>query len=470
MELSAAQISLIDEIRSRFAEDLRRGEQPWIETYLADVDETLRRPLLRALLEVELEFSSGRGEKKLSRETYRARFASHTKVVDALFDEKFAGVGDTEHYATSNTKNSLSDAPADGNAPPQEFKNYVLIREIARGGMGVVYEARQSGLDRTVALKMIITRGSPHPEDVERFYIEAQAVARLDHPNIVPVFEIGEHDGRHFYAMAYVDGESLAERIRRAPISSRETADLIAPVTDAIAYAHDNGIVHRDLKPANILLERGGAAKVTDFGIAKRMDDEAGLTATGQVLGTPNYMPPEQASGDIAQVGPAADVYSLGAVLYHMLTGRPPFQSASIADILTQVIDREPLPPRALDESIDRDLETICLKCLEKKPSQRYESAKDLAAELRRYLAGAPIHARPIGKIGRAWKWCRNNPVVAGLLAVVFLTFSAGTVVSTYFAVLAESRHRISRAERTHRSRTDATGPRYADDGHLRRQ
>ncbi len=301
------------------------------------------------------------------------------------------------------------------------FGDYEVISEIARGGMGVVYRARQKRLNRVVAVKMILQGQLASDGDIQRFYSEAEAAARLEHPGIVPIYEVGEHEGQHYFSMGFVDGESLADRVRRGPLPAREAAALLRDVAEAIEYAHQHGIVHRDLKPGNILLTRDGQPRVTDFGLAKAIEQDSGLTASGQILGTPSYMPPEQAAGRIREIGPLSDVYSLGAVLYCLLVGRPPFQGATVMETLKHVVESAPVSPRLLNPSVDRDLETICLKCLEKTPAHRLASAGELAAELQRYLAGESIRSRRVNAATRVWRWCRRKPLAAALVASVLV-------------------------------------------------
>jgi serine/threonine protein kinase len=272
------------------------------------------------------------------------------------------------------------------------FGEYELLQEIARGGMGVVYKARQSQLNRTVALKMILSGQLASQNDVKRFYIEAEAAASLEHPGIVPIYEIGEHDGQHFFSMGFIEGAGLDVQVSEGPMHPRKAAAVTQQVSKAITYAHSQNVIHRDLKPANVLIDGKGQAKVTDFGLAKRTDADSGLTGTGQILGTPSYMSPEQASGRTDTIGPAADIYSLGAILYALLTGRPPFQSANVMDTLVAVLEQDPVPPCQFNPTLDAGLEKICLKCLEKDPFRRYETAEELTVELGRYLSGDPLH------------------------------------------------------------------------------
>jgi serine/threonine-protein kinase len=294
--------------------------------------------------------------------------------------------------------------------------------------MGVVYQARHVQLNRLVALKMILAGSHAGEKELDRFRVEAEAVARLQHPGIVQIYEVGESEGKPFFSLEFVEGGSLAAKLGGVPLPARRAAELLAALAGAMDGAHQKGIVHRDLKPANVLLSADGTPKVTDFGLAKRLQGEpgalapGGLTQSGAVMGTPSYMAPEQAMGK-KDIGPAADVYALGAILYEMLTGRPPCQGAEALDTLMQVVSDEPVPPSRSNHRVPRDLETICLKCLQKEPKKRYGSARELAEDLGRWLAGEPISARPVGRLERAWRWCRRNPSLAAALgaAVVCL-------------------------------------------------
>jgi serine/threonine protein kinase len=295
--------------------------------------------------------------------------------------------------------------------------DYELLEPIARGGMGIVYKARQRRLNRIVAVKMILSGHFADKDDVDRFYAEAEAAARLRHPHIVGIHEVGQCEGQHFFSMDYIDGKSLADLVREKPLLPEDAARHVKTISLAMQYAHDRGILHRDLKPANVLVDRSGQPLVTDFGLSKRVDGDSQLTMPGGIIGTPSYMPPEQAAGKNEEVGVRSDVYSLGAILYQLLTGSPPFRSASVAQTIQQVLHNEPAAPRVLNPNVPPDLETICLKCLQKEPGRRYHSAQELADELDRFLEGKPIQARPIGPLARTWRWCRRNPLVASLSA-----------------------------------------------------
>lgn len=339
--------------------------------------------------------------------------------------EFFADAARLDQLARSLNTASYGDV-LEANPPPniatiRYFGDYELIEEIARGGMGIVYKARQESLKRLVALKMILKGELATQADVQRFRSEAEAAAKLDHPNIVPIYEVGEHQGQHYFSMKLIDSGSEREAVsRRTEVGQRRNAAILATVARAVHHAHQRGILHRDLKPGNILIDENGDPHVTDFGLAKRVEGDSGLTRSGVAVGTPSYMAPEQARAE-KLLTTAVDVYSLGAVLYERLTGRPPFRGDDPLTTLLLVIDQEPPRPRALNSAIDRDLEIICLKCLEKDPARRYGSAEALAEDLERWLRGEPIQARPASTWTQSRKWVRRRPALAALLAVLLL-------------------------------------------------
>ncbi len=313
-----------------------------------------------------------------------------------------------------------------------QFGDYELLEEIGRGGMGVVYRARQRSLDRVVAIKMIAFGPGASPEMVKRFHAEAVSAASLHHPNIVAIHEVGIQEGQHFFVMDWIEGQSLARLVGSQPLPARRAASYLKTIAEAVHYAHECGILHRDLKPSNVLVDLDDQPHVVDFGLARRLEGDSELTVTGQVLGSPNYLPPEQATGQRARVSRRTDVYALGATLYHLLTARPPFQAEALAQILDLVLHADPVSPRLLNPSVPRDLETICLKCLEKEPARRYSTAQALADELGRFLANEPIQARPLSLAGKVWRWCRRNPRLAAATGAAVVSLLVGLAGVTW--------------------------------------
>jgi WD40 repeat protein/serine/threonine protein kinase len=420
----------VDLVCDRFEQAWIAGKQPKLEDFLGESTEPERSALLKELLALELTYRKKLGE-TVTADAYMARFPDHSDLVVDLFRQQTAAEAidspvkpdastlPTTIIGDGEASSSITSSDVDAGAKIRYFGDYDLLEKVAQGGMGVVYKARQVTLNRTVAVKLILAGQLASENDVRRFYSEAEAAAKLDHPNIVPIHEVGEHESQHYFSMGFVEGESLAAKVADGPLPLREAAALVKTIAQAVQYAHEQGIIHRDLKPANVLLDKSGQPRVTDFGLAKQVDADSSLTATGDVIGTPSYMSPEQARGETEKVGPLSDVYSLGAVLYCLLTGRPPFRAASHLDTLRQVLEQEPVSIRQLNPQVDCDLETICLKTLEKEPSQRYVSAQAFVEDLERYLNGHPIQARPIGRVARGWRWCKRNPVFAGLAGSV---------------------------------------------------
>jgi WD40 repeat protein/HEAT repeat protein len=392
-----------------------------------------------------------------------AFLAKHADLADSL--QAFLADHDRIRQAAASPDDTNTLPPAgrpSQQVPPlgsiRYFGDYELLEEIARGGMGVVYRARQVSLNRDVAVKLILAGEFAGSRDVKRFRLEAEAAANLDHPNILPIYEVGEHAGHQYFSMKLVEGGSLAQRPRVAT-RGLAAAKLVATVARAVHYAHQRGILHRDLKPANILLDADGTPYVTDFGLARKIEGESGLTQSGALVGTPSYMPPEQARGE-KRVSTAADVYSLGAILYEALTARPPFRAETVLDTVLQVIEKEPQHPRSLNPSADGDLSVIALKCLEKDPAKRYASAAALADDLDRWANGEPIVARPAPAWEKGWKWAKRHPAAAALLATCALALAAGVTG------LAISRERIAAEQLATRAalrdRTEALDQRTA--------
>ena len=337
---------------------------------------------------------------------------------------------------------SVISAEGGGRTPKTGFGDYELLEEIAHGGMGVVYRARQKSLNRIVAVKMVLFGQFAGKTAFDRFRAEAQTVASLQHPNIVAIHEIGETDGQPYFSMDYVAGRNLADLVRDRPLLARQAAGYVCKIAQAVQYAHTQGVLHRDLKPANVLIDESDEPRITDFGLARQMAGDSELTLTGQVIGSPNFMPPEQGAGKQVKLGPASDVYGLGAVLYCLLTARPPFVAETFEATLAQVLNTEPVAPRQLNPGIPRDLETLCLKCLEKDPERRCASAGELADELDRFLKGEPIHARPLGPADKLWRWCRRKPVLAALAAAVLALAAISTTTAVRMTVAQGGRER----------------------------
>jgi tetratricopeptide (TPR) repeat protein len=428
---------LVTLLRSEQREQWRRGERVPVESYLE------RQPALgddpEGLLDLiynEVVLREEAGDRP-QLEEYLGRFPRFRDQLRLQFQVHRAleaGV------ALGPDSRELPSPPADRTSPPLASEpvsvpGYEILGELGRGGMGVVYLARQVALKRRVALKMILAGAHAGPKELARFRTEAEAVARLQHPNIVQIYEVvDEPDGRPCLAMELVDGGSLAEPLAGTPRPPRPAAELVQTLARAVHEVHRHGIVHRDLKPSNVLLTADGVPKITDFGLAKLLDTDSGQTPSEAFLGTPSYMAPEQAAGRTRSIGPLSDIYSLGAILYELLTGRPPFRAETPLDTVMQVIYREPVPPSRLQPKVTRDLETICLKCLEKMPSSRYPDAGELADDLGRFLAGESIRGRPTPAWRRALKWARRRPAAASLLGVgltaVLLAIALGLLSS----------------------------------------
>jgi serine/threonine-protein kinase len=369
-DLNLALVRQVDEVCRRFEAKWRAGERTSIDSYLAQVPEAARQSLRAELqaLERELQHSEetvARGKPVAAAEDpTMAQAEPPTQPTPGgarLSIQEDATVAPTDQATLNHSPSSGAHAPEASLSRVRYFGDYEILREIARGGMGVGFQARQVSLNRPVALKMILAGQLANETDVKRFYTEAEAAANLDHPGIVPIYEVGQHEGQHYFSMCFVEGQSLSHRLADGPLPPREAAALIIRVAEAIEYAHQRGVIHRDLKPANILLDKNGNPRVTDFGLAKKVQGDSGLTGSGQIMGTPSYMPPEQAGGKRGEIGPAADVYSLGATLYASLTGRPQFQTATPMDTVLQVIGEEPVPTAV---TIFRPATCLCRKGL----------------------------------------------------------------------------------------------------------
>jgi WD40 repeat protein/serine/threonine protein kinase len=421
----------LDQACDRFEAAWQAGQRPTVEDYLEDTPTAQETALLQELILLDAHYRRRAGE-ELQPSDYQQRFPA----LDVDWIRK-----------------ALAGLPAP--PAPAIVPGYEILGVLGHGGTGVVYQARQTALDRLVALKMIRAGEHAPPEQIARFHTEAQAVARLHHPNIVQIYEVGDCDGLPYLALEFMEGGSLARQLNGVPQAPRLAAQLLEVLAQAVHHAHARNIVHRDLKPGNILLattdeiprtqdEKSWTScflqwpysvpKISDFGLAKCLDGGPATTQSGALLGTPSYMAPEQAACSGRAIGPAADVYALGAILYEMLTGRPPFRGATLLDTLEQVRSLEPVAPSQLQRAVSRDLETICLKCLRKEPVQRYTSALHLAEDLQRWLRGEPIQARPVGGIERFGRWCRRYPALATAMGVAAAALLAATLVSIFFA------------------------------------
>jgi WD40 repeat protein/tRNA A-37 threonylcarbamoyl transferase component Bud32 len=425
----------IDVLVAEYLDALDHGQAPSRSDWLS------RHPEQAVELARFLDALEQLSPRKATRQRDTAR-AGETQVLPGGKAPKDVMAKGSETVLWNTSSDAINASPTVAEALPLggSFGDYDLLETVARGGMGVVFKARHRQLDRVVALKMILAGQLADEQHIQRFRAEAQAAAKLDHPGIVPVYEVGEQQGLHYFTMTFVEGKSLAQRLRDGPLPAKEAARLVRDLAAAVAYAHEHGIVHRDLKPANVLIDAQGQPKLTDFGLAKQTQGASAMTGTDQVLGTPSYMAPEQAQGGAATVGTASDVYGLGALLFALLTGRPPFQGSSPVETIQHVIGADPPRPRSLNPSVPRDLETICLKCLEKSPQKRYASAIALSEDLDRFLDDRPILARPVGMIEKTYRWYRRRPVVGTMAAALAALLIAVPVLLGFFLVEAEAR------------------------------
>jgi serine/threonine protein kinase/predicted Zn-dependent protease len=432
-EIPEIDAKIKDRLRRALLDSMKSGTKFSIEEMAANTPEPHRSTLLRELKRLEQEYRA-KFDRARNEGTIAATIADDLSALkrNDISSDPGATI-DAENFNRARTisESQIDDSilflvhqyqeklrEAEGPAV-KAVRGYEILEELGRGGMGVVYKARQKGLNRLTALKMVLAGVHAGDERLARFQIEAEAVAHLRHPHIVQIYEVGEQDGLPFFSLEYVDGGSLAEKLDGKPRPPIDAAIIVEKLARAMAAAHQEGIIHRDLKPANVLLMKSGEPKITDFGLAKRLESDSSQTRSGTLMGTPSYMAPEQARGDVHAMGPLSDQYSLGAILYEALTGRPPFQGTTMLETLEQVRSQEPVPPSRLQPKIPRDIETICLKCLQKDPKRRYATTIALAEDLERFINRRPIEARPVTFMEKGWRWCRRNPRVAGLYAAV---------------------------------------------------
>jgi serine/threonine protein kinase/tetratricopeptide (TPR) repeat protein len=444
-----------DEVLARARADQRerwsRGDRCPAEAYLRDCAALREHEVALVLIYGEYLLRRELGEDPDLNE-YARRFPQHAERLwqqHAL--HKLLATESLSVASTSFSASHIGEIPQKIKSTGPELPGYQILGELGRGGMGVVYKARQLALNRVVAIKMILAGAHAGLEQQHRFRTEAEAIARLRHSNFVQVHDYGVCDGHPYLALEFVEGGTLAQKAAGVSMPPRYAAQTVETLASAMHHAHTSGLVHRDLKPANILLTADGVLKITDFGLAKQLasaeeaDGNKGQTASGALLGTPGYMAPEQVAGNRTAVGPATDIYALGVMLYELLTGGTPFRAENPVEVFRQIQEQEPLSPRRLQPDTPLDLETICLKCLQKDPSKRYATAAALAEDLRRFLSGEPIHARPIGPMERGWRWCRRNPIVASLAATIALILTGGVLSLT--ALYINAHRQRSRAE-----------------------
>lgn len=418
--------------------------RPQLEFLLANLPVTHRNTALLRLVSLELAHLQQQGATIIP-ESWLSRFPRHRNELSALFGLAPESAAAEDSAAAEALR--PEPLPARTRNRPQlgTLGDYELLSELGRGGMGIVYRARQRGLNRIVALKTVLAQAGASADDIQRFRNEAEAAAHLRHPGIVAVFDVGQADDRHYYSMEFIEGDDLSKRIREHTLPGEQAARFLKQLAEAVQYAHEHGVLHRDLKPSNVLIDHLGVLKITDFGLARRMQADSQITREFSIMGTPSYMPPEQAMPTRGPAGPWSDIYSLGAVLYELLTARPPFRADNPLETMRQVVSDEPIPPRLLNPKIALDLQTICLKCLEKDPARRYDSARTLAEELGRYLEGKPIIARPLGIAERFWRFCKRHPRESIL---------AGTILATIFAAVIAVASQWRRAEANLRAAT----------------
>lgn len=442
--LAAADLQAIDLICDRFEADRRAGRQTDLASYLSEAPAAGKAVLLRELLNLELELRY-EDHKRPDARSYHERFPDLADVIDAAFESWNHRVLTARHghpdgestvaspgLLNTGVETSPGADPRVGTGQAPVLPGYEISGELGRGGMGVVLKARQVALNRAVAVKLIKSGVFATDAELLRFQNEAEAVAQLDHPYIVPIYEVGQYEGRHFFSMKLIEGTSLDKRLAEFALDPPAAARIVAIIAEAIHHAHQRGILHRDLKPANILLDEQGRPHITDFGLAKQIKGDGELTESGAPLGTPAYMSPEQATGARGALSTQTDVYGVGTILYALLAGRAPFAGTTLIETLDRVRTCSPERPSQLNERVPRDLEIICLKCLEKEPARRYPSALALAEDLDRWLTGRPILARPVGATVRTLMWCRRNKALAALAALLMAALVSGLAGVTW--------------------------------------